>query len=118
MPPADSDSSDLIAHTPPPPYYAVIFTSLRAPGGDGDYAKMAAEMEELAAKQPGFLGLETAREKTGITVSYWRDLEAINRWKENLRHREAQRQGREKWYAAYFIRIAKVERDYDFEVAV
>ncbi len=69
-----------IARTPPPPYYAVIFTSIRTEGDRG-YAEMAARMVELAARQPGFLGVESAREELGVTVSYWRDLESIKQWK-------------------------------------
>ena len=59
-----------IAFTPQPPYYAVVFTSLGSDENDG-YAEMADRMAELAAKQPGYLGMETAHTKVGITVSYW-----------------------------------------------
>lgn len=100
-----------IARTPRPPYYAVIFTSLRTEGDHG-YAAMAARMLELAAQQPGFLGVDSAREEAGITVSYWTDLDAIKNWKANAEHREAQRLGRERWYASFKVRIARVERDY------
>ncbi len=74
----------LIAKTPKPPYYAVIFTSLRTEGDNG-YGEMAAEMVELASKQAGFLGVESAREDIGITISYWTDLESIKSWKENIK---------------------------------
>lgn len=99
------------AKTPEPPYYAVIFTSLRTEGDDG-YGRMADRMVELAAQQPGFLGVESAREAggLGITVSYWKDEEAIKAWKGHLEHAVAQRLGKEKWYAAYSLRVAKVER--------
>ena len=100
-----------IAQTPRPPYYAVIFTSLRTEVDEG-YAGMAERMEELAAQQPGFLGLESLRDGLGITVSYWTDLDAIRAWKTNIEHLEAQRLGRERWYAAFRLRIARVERDY------
>jgi heme-degrading monooxygenase HmoA len=101
----------LIAKTPKPPYYAVIFTSLRTEGDNG-YAQMADNMVELAQQQPGFLGIETAREDVGITVSYWSDLESIKQWKANLDHQQAQRLGREKWYSSFKARISRVERDY------
>ena len=101
----------LIAKTPKPPYYAVIFTSLRTEGDNG-YAQMADNMVELAQQQPGFLGIETAREDVGITVSYWSDLESIKQWKANLDHQQAQRLGLEKWYSSFKARISKVERDY------
>jgi heme-degrading monooxygenase HmoA len=102
-----------IAKTPNPPYYAVIFTSLRTPGDNG-YGKMADEMEKSVINQPGFLGVESARDGLGITVSYWRDEESIRSWKNNLFHTEARNQGREKWYAEFKVRVAKVERDYGF----
>lgn len=102
----------LISKTPAPPYYAVIFTSLRTEGNNG-YAEMATKMVELASKQPGFLGVESAREDIGITVSYWSDLESIKNWKANIEHQEAQKLGREKWYSSFKTRISKVERDYD-----
>jgi heme-degrading monooxygenase HmoA len=100
-----------ISDTPKPPYYAVIFTSLRTPGDDG-YADTARRMEQLAAQQPGFLGMESARHGLGITVSYWQDLESIRRWRRHAEHLEAQRLGRERWYAAFRVRVAKVEREY------
>jgi len=103
----------MIANTPPAPYYAVIFTSLRTEGDNG-YGSMAQEMDELAKQQPGYLGIESAREDLGITVSYWRSLEDIRNWKANTEHLSAQKQGREKWYEQYKVRICEVERDYGF----
>jgi heme-degrading monooxygenase HmoA len=102
-----------VASTPKPPYYAVIFTSLRTEGDNG-YGDMANKMVELATQQPGFLGIESAREDLGITVSYWSDLESIRNWKTNTEHLQAQRLGREQWYASFKVRISKVERDYGF----
>lgn len=96
-----------------PPYYAVIFTSTRTSIDDG-YAEMATQMVELAHQQDGFLGVESARNDVGITVSYWRDLESIKNWKNNLDHLDAQLKGRTKWYEKYTVRIALVERDYSF----
>ena len=104
----------MLAQTPPPPYYAVIFTTTRTQGDNG-YSEMANRMEELAKQQPGYLGIESAREETGITVSYWKDLESIRNWKINLDHLRAQKLGKEKWYAQYKLRICLVERDYGFE---
>jgi heme-degrading monooxygenase HmoA len=100
-----------IAKTPSPPYYAVVFTSHRT-GGDNAYGEMAARMVELATAQPGFLGLESARNEVGITVSYWSDLESIKAWKENVEHLEAQAKGRAQWYSDFRVRIARVEREY------
>ncbi len=104
----------LIADTPEPPYFAVIFSSHRKKGDKG-YDAMANRMVELARNQPGFLGIESAREELGITVSYWSDLKSIRRWKSNLEHMEAQRLGKERWYSSFKTRISRVERDYKFE---
>ena len=101
----------LIADTPEPPYYAVIFSSLTT-DDNAAYAETAARMLELAALQPGFLGVESAREELGITISYWSDLDSIKAWKRNSEHLVAQKLGREKWYSNYQTRIARVERDY------
>jgi heme-degrading monooxygenase HmoA len=101
----------LISKTPEPPYYAVIFTSVRTKTDDG-YDLMAARMLALAKNQPGFLGVESAREQTGITVSYWTDLAAIQKWKDHPEHRKAQKQGRGQWYDAFKVRVAKVEREH------
>ena len=100
-----------IAATPKPPYYAVIFTSLRNEGDDG-YTKTSQRMEELAKQQPGYLGIESVRDGLGITVSYWESLHAITAWKRNVEHAEAQRRGRSEWYKSFRLRICKVERDY------
>jgi heme-degrading monooxygenase HmoA len=102
-----------IATTPAPPYYAVIFTSLRSDGDNG-YGKMAEAMETLAATQSGFLGIELARDGLGITVSYWESLEAIAAWKANAKHMVAQQRGRDTWYEEFKVRICRVERDYSF----
>jgi heme-degrading monooxygenase HmoA len=104
-----------LARTPAPPYYAVIFTSRRTEGDRG-YRAMARKMEKMGANRDGFLGLESVRgaDGTGITVSYWRDEAAILAWKRDTEHEQAQRGGRDTWYAAYEVRIARVERAYRF----
>lgn len=102
----------MIANTPKPPYYAVIFTSIQTTELKG-YEQMADRMMELALQQPGYLGFESARDGLGITVSYWKDEASIRAWKNNVEHQLAQKMGREKWYASYKTRIARVERDYD-----
>ena len=104
-------SESTIANTPEPPYYAAIFTTIRSEGDHG-YGEMAARMMELAAEQPGFLGVESARGEVGITVSYWQSEEAIRNWKRNAEHLVAQELGRSRWYAEYKVRISRVERDY------
>jgi heme-degrading monooxygenase HmoA len=104
----------MIASTPTPPYYAVIFSSVRTTVDEG-YGDMARQMVEMAAQQPGFLGVESARNELGITLSYWDSLEAIRNWKQVSEHLLAQQIGRKKWYAAYKTRICLVERDYAFD---
>lgn len=101
----------MIALTPQPPYYAVIFTSLRTEGDNG-YGNMADAMVSLAEEQPGYLGIESARDGLGITVSYWATLEDIKNWKANAQHQLAQKLGKEMWYTEFKTRICKVERDY------
>ena len=98
------------------PYYAVIFTSKRTEI-DENYSEMAMKMVELAQLQEGFLGVESARNEIGITVSYWKTLEDIKNWKQNLNHLDAQKLGVSKWYENYTVRIALVEKEYSFEIA-
>jgi heme-degrading monooxygenase HmoA len=104
----------VIARLPEPPYWAVIFTSLRTSADPEGYAAMAAAMEALAPRQPGFLGVESARgqDGLGITVSYWASEEAVRAWKHLAPHAVAQRTGRERWYEDYATRIARVDRAY------
>lgn len=104
----------MIAKTPLPPYYAVIFSSTMSDDHDG-YSGMADLMIKLAEQQDGFLGVESARDEIGITVSYWKDLESIKNWKMQSDHQIAQQKGKSDWYAHYKVRISKVERDYEFE---
>jgi heme-degrading monooxygenase HmoA len=101
------------AQTSQPPYYAVIFTSLRTKTGKG-YNEMAEKTMKLAIQSPGFLGVESARgtDGFGITVSYWRSEEDALHWKQNSEHMIAQRLGKQTWYQDYIIRVAKVKRSY------
>ena len=103
------------ANTPPAPYYAVIFTSLRTEGDQG-YAEAAARMVELAREQPGFLGVESARgdDGSGITVSYLVNEAAILAWKQHPEHSAIRERGRSTWYARCHTRVCRVERDYRF----
>jgi heme-degrading monooxygenase HmoA len=106
-------SPDLLARTPSPPYYAVIFTSWRTEGDRG-YTHMADRMVELARQQPGFLAVDSVRgaDGLGITVSYWADKESITAWKRHAEHQTAQCAGQRTWYVDYQVRVALVERDY------
>lgn len=101
------------AMTPEPPYYAVIFSSLRT-AGDHGYGETAERMVELAREQPGFLGVESLRgaDGFGITVSYWESEAAIRAWKLQGEHTAARERGRKEWYEHFELRVAKVERAY------
>lgn len=104
---------DAFASLPPPPYYIVAFSSTRKEGDHG-YAAMADAMVDLASRQPGYLGIESARgvDGFGITNSYWADEASLLAWKEVAKHLLAQKLGKERWYQHYETRIAKVERAY------
>ncbi len=105
----------MIASTPTPPYYAVIFTSIRNDEDAQGYSDMANRMVALGAQQPGFLGIESARESVGITVSYWESEAAILNWRKEAEHTIARETGRSTWYKAFKTRVCKVERDYGWE---
>ncbi len=96
-----------------PPYYAVIFTSVKKENAKG-YEQMAEKMVTLAKQQPGFIGVESARNEIGVTVSYWQSLEAISLWKQHTQHLIAQELGKNNWYKHYKVRICLVEREYEF----
>ena len=106
-------SGDGVATGLVPPYYAVVFTSRRTDGDDG-YAAASEAMVALAATQPGFLGIESARgaDGLGITVSYWESEAAITGWRRNAEHAATRAHGRQRWYAHYEVRVARVERAY------
>ncbi|NQY39709.1 MAG: antibiotic biosynthesis monooxygenase [Henriciella sp.] len=101
------------ANTPEPPYYAVIFTSTLGDDDNG-YDAMGQAMVDLAQHQPGFLGIETTRgaDGLGMTVSYWKDEASIQAWKAQSQHMLAQKNGIERWYSHYELRVAKIERAY------
>lgn len=103
-----------IARTPDPPYWAVVFTSQRADLEHAEYNEMAEALERLAPDQPGFLGIESARDADGfgITVSYWKDEASIAAWKAHALHRQAQAAGRARWYLEFALRVARVDRAY------
>ena len=106
-----------LATTPQPPYYAVIFSSVRTGHDDQGYAAAADRMVQLASEQPGYLGVDSVRDATGvgITVSYWSSEEAISAWRRHAEHTIVREQGRKSWYEEYELRVAKVERAYGFK---
>jgi heme-degrading monooxygenase HmoA len=108
---------DKLATTPDPPYYAVIFSSVRTPQDDQGYGVAADRMAQLASEQPGYLGVDSVRAANGvgITVSYWASEAAIVAWRRNAEHTIVREQGRKSWYREYELRVAKVERAYNFK---
>lgn len=103
------------AATPQPPYYAVIFTSVRQDRDNG-YAQAAQQMLVLASEQPGFGGFETARGDLGMSVSYWSTTEGICARKANTADRQAKSRAKD-WYKSFRVRICRVEREYGFQLA-
>lgn len=104
---------DMFNASPSSPYFAVIFTSQRT-ADDNGYDEMAEHMVRLAAQQPGFLGIDSARgtDGLGITVSYWTDEQAIHSWRQNAEHSIARERGQLDWYSQFTVRVARVERAY------
>jgi heme-degrading monooxygenase HmoA len=98
-----------------PPYYIAVFTTVRTPE-QGGYRETNARMEELVREVPGFLGMDHAQTPggLGITVGYFRDADALTRWRDDAEHRAAQRRGRDQWYQSYTLHVAKVERSHGF----
>ncbi len=102
-------------HVQKEPYFAVIFTSKSSDNTKG-YEEMAKKMDELVKSQEGFIGLESVKEgQEGITVSYWKSMEAIKNWSMNERHAAAKKGGKETWYDSFNVRICEVVREYAFE---
>lgn len=101
------------------PYVAVIFSSVRTGADEEGYSATAERMEALAAEQPGYLGIESARgaDGFGITVSYWRTEGDARAWKRQSEHLVAQADGRTRWYSQYRVRVATVTREYAREPA-
>lgn len=106
----------MIATTPEAPYWAVIFTAIFSGREEAEYAETAEAMVTLAHTMPGFLGYESAQGEGGleITVSYWESEDAIRAWRRQADHIAAQKRGREAFYSAYTIRVARAERAYGF----
>ncbi len=104
------------ADTPQPPYWAVVFASQRNEADAAAYAEAAARMMQLAEQQPGYLGAESARGEDGfgITVSYWNSEADILAWKHQAEHAATREKGRADWYTRYAVRVARVERAYDW----
>lgn len=103
----------MITQTPKPPYFTVIFTSIRTKVEEG-YTEMNDSLWADAEKLPGFIGGESLRNEDGfgVTVLYFKEMETIKEWSQYQKHLRAKELGKEKWYSDYRVRIAKVEREY------
>lgn len=95
---------------------AVIFEVEPRPGKRDTYLNIAAELKPLVENIDGFLGIERFESLTApgklLSLSWWRDEDAVRAWRETAEHREAQRAGKERLFASYRLRVAHVARDY------
>ena len=96
---------------------AVIFVSQRRAHDADGYAAAAAIMDTLAAAQPGYRGMTSARDADGhgITVSYWADETSALAWRDHPDHARIRASGRDAWYDSYQVVVATVTRDYDWQ---
>ncbi|WP_370592129.1 antibiotic biosynthesis monooxygenase [Streptomyces sp. JHA19] len=92
-----------------------VFTTVRTEDQSG-YSETNARMEDLVKDVPGYLGMDHAQTPggLGITVGYFRDADALTRWRTDAEHRAAQQRGRDEWYQSYALHVAKVERSSGF----
>ncbi len=95
---------------------AVIFRSLRTDADAPGYARAAAAMDALAARQPGYLGVHSVRgsDGEGLTISYWQDEASARAWRDHPDHVAIRAAGRERWYTHYEVIVAQVTRSYDW----
>ncbi|OQW47324.1 MAG: antibiotic biosynthesis monooxygenase [Proteobacteria bacterium SG_bin6] len=95
---------------------AVIFVSRRTNEDAAGYAEAAQAMDALAAAQPGYRGIESARgaDGLGITVSYWADDASAKAWRDHPEHRAIREAGRDRWYEDYDLSVADIFRNYSW----
>jgi heme-degrading monooxygenase HmoA len=95
---------------------AVIFEVWPASGRKEDYLAIAATLRAELEKMDGFISVERFQSLTDpaklLSLSFWRDEEAVRRWRNEVHHRESQAAGRAGVFADYRLRIASVVRDY------
>ncbi|MBX9815490.1 MAG: antibiotic biosynthesis monooxygenase [Proteobacteria bacterium SG_bin5] len=98
---------------------AVIFVARRTDDDAAGYAAAAQAMAELAAAQPGYRGMESARasDGLGITVSYWADDASAKAWRDHPEHRAIRDAGRDRWYRDYDLSVAEIFRNYGWRRA-
>lgn len=95
---------------------AVIFEVEMKPGRGQDYFDLAAELRPELEKIDGFISVErfesVVKEGKYVSLSFWRDEDAVKVWKAHLDHKAAQQRGKDEIFSDYRIRVAKVLRDY------
>ena len=95
---------------------AVIFEFTPAPGRKQEYLDLAAALKPELDRADGFVSIERFESitRTGhfVSLSFWRDEEALRKWRNLARHREAQAKGRGGIFSGYRLRVASVLRDY------
>ena len=93
---------------------AVIFSSTRNDADAEGYAAAAAAMAALAARQPGYRGVESVRgaDGVGLTISYWADDAAARAWRDHPDHAATREMGRRRWYDSYRVTVCTVTRSY------
>jgi heme-degrading monooxygenase HmoA len=98
---------------------AVIFEFTAAEGRFADYKALAEELSDDARRFDGFLGIERFQSINDparfVSLSYWRDEEAVRKWRNLQKHREAQAKGRRGIFSAYRLRVCHVIRDYGMQ---
>jgi heme-degrading monooxygenase HmoA len=96
-----------------------VILSAQRTEGDNGYPETAERLLELLAQQPGFLGAESINDDAGygITVAYFDSEDAIRQWRNQVDRAAAREKGRTTWYSQYSVRVARVERAYDFTTA-
>ena len=95
---------------------AVIFEFTPADGRFSDYSDLAAGLNSIVKGFDGFISIERFQSITNpgkfVSLSFWRDEEAVRKWRNVQKHREAQARGRRGIFSAYRLRICNVIRDY------
>ena len=98
---------------------AVIFEFTPAEGRTQDYFDLVAQLKPELEKAEGFISIERFESLTTkgkfVSLQFWRDEEAVRKWRNLQRHREAQKKGRAGIFKSYRLRIASVVRDYTMD---
>ncbi len=115
---SSSEKPARIVRTPRPPYYVVTTTTELLPGYDQQmHFDIGVQLYDQAQNLGGFLGLDLFFSGgASIAASYWEDIDAVRRWRDHKTHQEAKTLAKSGWFGATITRIAKVEKDYGFNL--